>query len=106
MVVSVTDCYMSKTTPEGAKLYARNRAKFAQFYHEGRAEKLGLVVRREAAVVLAQTPERFFQLSQMYRRFDAERRIEWEEATEFEGPIDHFRGRQKMFGDLSPENVK
>ena len=59
---------------------------------------------RESINVTVQTRRSVLVINQFFRRGKGEE-IEMEEREEFEEPQDGFRGRQKMWGDLSPENL-
>lgn len=59
----------------------------------------------EAFHVTAQTREKVLVISRKFHRADG--KIEWlgDAAAPREIPQDKFQGRQKMWGDLSPENL-
>jgi hypothetical protein len=104
-VVFVTDGWFGKSTEKALSI---PREEFeAATRHRGfqPAVDQGLVTRSEALIVTVQTPLRTMMLNQLYERDEHAGTITFREVTVMETGVDDFTGRQKMYGDLRPENL-
>ena len=103
-VVMGSDAWFSRTTPAGDALGIPEIDRIMREEGAEECERRGLIVRKEAAMVNVQTPERVMTLTQVYERL-GRRRIVFREVMQVEGHIDKFAGRQKMFGRLDREDI-
>jgi hypothetical protein len=104
-VVIGTDAWFSRSTPQARGLSQEEFDRIVREEGSENAEKRGLVVRKEAAVVNVQTTLRVMSLSQVYERL-GRRDIVFREISQIEAPIDNFVGRQKMFGKMDSEDLE
>lgn len=68
------------------------------------AVERGMLTKEECLHVTVQTPRRAMTAFQSYQRIDKLKMILYGEYAIVEGDVDMLGGRQKMFGDLRPEN--
>ena len=104
-VVIVTDGWFGKPTAKAMAMGEKEASEAMEGQSLDNAEEAGLVERLEALLITVQTPERCLTLAQAYERDHRRQKIKYLEVHILECDINHFAGRQKMFGDLRPENI-
>lgn len=104
-VVIATDGWLGRSTVKAQALPHEEFLKATCERGFAAAVAEGLVERSAAIIVSVQTPERAMMVNQLYKRNDEQQEIQYLEVSLMEMPIDHLRGRQKMYGDLRPENL-
>jgi len=103
-VVITAEAWMSMSTKKGAALGSKEfEALYRKLKSDG-MEAAGYSTRGECVVANIQTPEQTMILTQRFERIG--KLINWCEISVMQRPADEVRGRQKMFGDLRPENVR
>ena len=102
-VFFATDMWMARATPLGMKNAKELRGNKHVDRGFEKLVKMGWMERCECLMVTAQTEQEVLILRAVYKRNGA--RMEFEEPEEFVFPQAGFSGRQKMWGDLRPENL-
>jgi hypothetical protein len=108
-VILVSDARRGEPTEKQFQMAKENPQELERLVRTTSPESLrkqGLLTWRECVVVTAQTADEVMVTYHAYNRFQRARRITWGERDSWRSKQDEFKGRQKMFGDLSPENLK
>ena len=96
-VFTVTDAFIGMPTEKNKALSDEEAARI--MVHSGKTlndlVREGWVYRREAIVVMAQTPERVYSIRQFYDR--AANQILWDTRKDSDTDPSNFQGRQKLF---------
>lgn len=103
--IFVTDTWM---TIANLKAHNLSREEFERIYRERGAEELvkrGVAERIEALCITIQSADFVWTLTQPYGRDERLKLITFGSLDEKKSPQTQFSGRQKMFGDLRPENL-
>jgi hypothetical protein len=105
-VIFGTDVWVAKETELGRQ--HREEARKREYHGQGfpKLVELGWVTRTEAFLVTAQTPDTVIMLQIEYIRNPEFASVILGEQTEQIVRQSEFRGRQKMWGDLQPENIR
>jgi hypothetical protein len=104
-VIFVSECWLGDQTAKGAAL------PYAEFLTRTRerafatAVKDGLVERVEAITLTVQTPAGALIVHQRFTRDYGKQQVTFGVRDDLEYSVDEFAGRQKMYGDLRPENL-
>jgi hypothetical protein len=104
-VVFISEGWVGKQTAKGAALPEKVFLERARERGFETAVKDGLVVRGEAILVTAQTADGTFHVQQEFIADRKRRTVVFGDRRDVELKPDEFRGRMKMYGDLSPENL-
>lgn len=104
--IFVSEAWMSRATEKGRKLSMKEIMRLHQELGGEELAKRGLMERVEALVITAQSAESVLTLTQPFERDQRLKIVTFGPLIVQEVPQAQFAGRQKMFGDLSPENIQ
>jgi hypothetical protein len=104
-VVFATEAWIGKATEKGLALGEKEFHRKTRERAFETAVSEGLVERREAIVVNVQTAEGVLMVQQFFVRDYTTESITYAERLDAEVGANDFFGRQKMYGDLRPENL-
>ncbi|HEY1897026.1 MAG TPA: hypothetical protein VGG62_12165 [Terracidiphilus sp.] len=101
-----TEAWMGETTQAGRLVSPKEFDAATRQRGFQAAVDRGWVIRRECVVVVLQTEEVMRSISQQFERDEEAQEIRWiGEPVTHTTPQSHFKGRQKMYGDLREENL-
>jgi hypothetical protein len=104
-VIFVNEAWVGKQTAKGRAIGQKEFNRRTRERGFETALRDGLVERWEAIMITIQTPAGVLIVQQPFTRDYAAKTVDFGERIESEAAPGEFRGRQKMYGDLSEENL-
>jgi hypothetical protein len=104
-VIFVNEAWVGKLTAKGRAIGQKEFNRRTRERGFETALRDGLVERWEAIMLTIQTPAGALIVQQAFTRDYVAKSITLGERIESEAAVDEFRGRQKMYGNLSEENL-
>jgi len=97
-VIFVSDIWAGKSVdPEKYRLVQRFEEEFGIALNVEQMHELGIVEKREAIMVAIHTPLKITHITQFYKRFPQEKRIEWQEQDRMDDTVGRFGGKAMFF---------